>query len=158
MLSRILRVFKRVKGESLSPQELPSDLRMSLSLIEAGCIAFEQTNTCTGLVFKDTKETVSSIKESKQIRVARVECIDREEFPSIRVIFLLKKRKKDPLFYFDCLFSVESEEEMKLLKNLQDQDNLCIVFMDNQTTHTRSFKISREDREKIKEALRGAKT
>lgn len=144
MLSNVLRLFQKVRGDITSDIELSPELKTSLSFIESGCVA-TWINNNTGFVFKGTRDEINSLKQFEYVNLG-FECIKRPEFPSVRMHFELRSRY-DKAQFFDYLFGIESDEDMELLRSLKGQDYFDILFSDSdEIRYSRRVHIKEEER------------
>src|ERR1700758_3316567 len=120
---------------------------MSLSLIESGCLATLLDNK-TAFVFKGSQIEIELLRKTEQILFG-FECIKRPEFPSVRMYFEIRDRENKP-YQFDCLFSIESDEEIRLLSKLKDQDSFNIIFFDSEIRYLKGVNITQEEKKRIK--------
>ncbi len=123
---------------------------MSLSFISSGCLAVPIGDK-TAFVLKESQSEIEMLRGVEQILYG-LECIKRPEFPSVRMYFEIRDRENKP-YQFDCFFGIESDEEVRLLRELKDQDSFNIIFFDSEIGYSRRVNISEEQREKIKSVL-----
>ncbi len=123
---------------------------MSLSFISSGCLAVPIGDK-TAFVLKESQSEIEMLRGVEQILYG-LECIKRPEFPSVRMYFEIRDRENKS-YQFDCFFGIESDEEVRLLRELKDQDSFNIIFFDSEIGYSRRVKISEEQREKIKSVL-----
>ncbi|HLE25273.1 MAG TPA: hypothetical protein VI935_06435 [Thermodesulfobacteriota bacterium] len=123
---------------------------MTLSFMESGCLA-TSLNDMTVFVFKGSHNEIESINNTSQIFFG-LECIKRPEFPSVRMYFDLRDKSKKP-FLFDYFFNIESDEDMKLLGKLAEQDYFDILLFDSIISYSKRVEITKREKEKIKEVL-----
>lgn len=132
---------------------LDHELELTLSLIESGCLATTLENK-TSFIFKGDQRLIDSLKDTEKIRFD-LECIKRKEFPSVVIHFdLLTKARL--LYRFEYFFGIESSEEIKLLKNLKEQDHFDIYFLDSKIEFSKRVSITTEEKEKIGTVLEEA--
>lgn len=132
---------------------LDHELELTLSLIESGCLATTLENK-TSFIFKGDQRLIDSLKDTEKIRFD-FECIKRKEFPSVVIHFdLLSKARL--LYRFEYFFGIESTEEIKLLKNLKEQDHFDIYFLDSKIEFSKRVSITTEEKEKIGTVLEEA--
>ena len=150
MLSQLLKSLKEHTKLKTTRVELPKELMMTLSFIESGCLA-TSLNNMTVFVFKGSHNEIESINKTSQIFFG-LECIKRPEFPSVRMYFDLRDKSNKP-YPFDYFFNIESDEDMKLLGKLLEQDYFDILFFDSRIAHSRRIEIAKKDKEKIEKVL-----
>ena len=134
--------------------ELTHEIKMTLSFMESGCLA-TSLNDMTVFVFKGSHNEIESINKTSQIFFG-LECIKRPEFPSVRMYFDLRDKSNKP-YPFDYFFNIESDEDMKLLGKLLEQDYFDILFFDSRIAHSRRIEIAKKDKEKIEKVLHQAR-
>jgi len=119
LLSSIIRLLNKLMIHKTTRVELTHEIKMTLSFMESGCLA-TSLNDMTVFVFKGSHNEIESINNTSQIFFG-LECIKRPEFPSVRMYFDLRDKSKKP-FLFDYFFNIESDEDMKLLGKLAEQE------------------------------------
>ncbi len=150
MLSSIIRLLNKLMIHKTTRIELSHEIKMTLSFIESGCLA-TSLNNMTVFVFKGSHNEIESINKTSQIFFG-LECIKRPEFPSVRMYFDLRDKSNKP-YPFDYFFNIESDEDMKLLGKLLEQDYFDILFFDSRIAHSRRIEIAKKDKEKIEKVL-----
>ena len=150
MLSNFLNSIKKLRIHKTPTVEFPKELMMTLSFIESGCLA-TSLNNMTVFVFKGSHNEIESINKTTQIFFG-LECIKRPEFPSVRMYFDLRDKSNKP-YLFDYFFNIESDEDMKLLGKLLEQDYFDILSFDSRIAHSRRIEITKKDKEKIEKVL-----
>lgn len=150
MLSNFLNSIKKLRTHKTPTVEFPKELMMTLSFIESGCLA-TSLNNMTVFVFKGSHNEIESINKTSQIFFG-LECIKRPEFPSVRINFDLRYKSNKP-YLFDYFFNIESNEDMKLLENIREQDYLDVLFFDSRIVYSKRIEMTKKDKEKIKEVL-----
>lgn len=150
MLSQLLKSLKEHTKLKTTRVELPKELMMTLSFIESGCLATSLNNK-TAFIYKASHNEIKSIRETSQILFG-LECIKRPEFPSVRILFDIRDKSNKP-YPFDYFFNIESEEEMKLLRNLSEQDHFDMLFFDSSVAYSKRIDIAKKDKEEIKQVL-----
>ena len=150
MLSNFLNSIKKLRTHKTPTVEFPKELMMTLSFIESGCLA-TSLNNMTVFVFKGSHSEIESINKTSQIFFG-LECIKRPEFPSVRINFDLRGKSNKP-YLFDYFFNIESNEDMKLLGNIREQDYLDVLFFDSRIVYSKRIEMTKKDKEKIKEVL-----
>jgi len=143
-------VFRATVCKETTQIELSSEIKMSLSFISSGCLAVPIGDK-TAFVLKESQSEIEMLRGVEQILYG-LECIKRPEFPSVRMYFEIRDRENKS-YQFDCFFGIESDEEVRLLRELKDQDSFNIIFFDSEIGYSRRVKISEEQREKIKSVL-----
>lgn len=143
-------MFRVTVCEKTTQIELSSEIKMSLSFISSGCLAV-LIDDKTAFVLKESQSEIEMLRDIEQILFG-LECIKRLEFPSVRMYFEIRDRENKP-YQFDCFFGIESDEEVRLLSKLKDQDSFNIILFDAEIGYSRRVKISEEQREKIKSVL-----
>ncbi|MGE5445387.1 MAG: hypothetical protein ACM3SR_12430 [Ignavibacteriales bacterium] len=143
-------MFRVTVCEETTQIELSSEIKMSLSFISSGCLAV-LIDDKTAFVLKESQSEIEMLRDIEQILFG-LECIKRLEFPSVRMYFEIRDRENKP-YQFDCFFGIESDEEVRLLSKLKDQDSFNIILFDAEIGYSRRVKISEEQREKIKSVL-----
>ena len=134
---------------------LDHELELTLSLIESGCLATTLENK-TSFIFKADQRLIDSLKDIEKIRFD-VECIKRKEFPSVVIYFdLITNEKK--IYRFEYFFGIESDDEIKLLENLKEQDHFYIYFLATKIEYSKMVTMDKKDREKIIDILDEALT
>ncbi len=155
MLHRILKPFQKAIRDKAKQTEFSSDLKMTLSFIESGCLpAF--LNDKMVFIFKLGLNDIESLKQTDRI-IFEFECIKRLEFPSVRMNFELED-KSNRIYRFDYFFNIESDEDMELLGKLEAQHYFDLIFFDSKINYTKRIEITKEDKEKIKAVLDEAKS
>jgi hypothetical protein len=134
---------------------LDPELELTLSLIESGCLATTLENK-TSFILKGDQRLIDSLKDTETEKIRfDLECIKRKEFPSVVIHFdLLSKARL--LYRFEYFFGIESSEEIKLLKNLKEQDHFDIYFLDSKIEYSKRVSITTEEKEKIGTVLEEA--
>ena len=66
--------------------------------------------------------------------------------------FDLRDKSNKP-YLFDYFFNIESDEDMKLLGKLLEQDYFDILSFDSRIAHSRRIEITKKDKEKIEKVL-----
>ena len=150
MLSSIIRLLNKLMIHKTTRVELTHEIKMTLSFMESGCLA-TSLNDMTVFVFKGSHNEIESINNTSQIFFG-LECIKRPEFPSVRMYFDLRDKSKKP-FLFDYFFNIESDEDMKLLGKLAEQDYFDILLFDSIISYSKRVEITKREKEKIKEVL-----
>ncbi|HEY7536146.1 MAG TPA: hypothetical protein VH878_09425 [Thermodesulfobacteriota bacterium] len=150
MLSNPLKSLKKLIIHKTTAAELPHEIRMALSFIQSGWLA-TSLNDNTVFVFKGSPDEIESLKKTSRIKFG-LECIKRPEFPSVRMYFDLRDNSNKPCHY-DYFFNSESDEEIKLLRKLEEQNYFEILFFDSRILHSSRIKLTKKDKEKIKEVL-----
>lgn len=129
--------------------QLNSELEISLSLIESGCIT-ASVNDKTCFIFKHSQDVIDSLRRVKKITF-ELECLKRPEFPTIVMFFFLEGNNN--LCQFEYSFAIESDQEMELLKNLSEQDRFCIYFFDTKIQYSKTVSLNNIDAERIKSII-----
>ncbi len=150
MLSSIIRLLNKLMIHKRTRVELPHEIKMTLSFIESGCLA-TSLNNMTVFVFKGSHNEIESVNKTSQIFFG-LECIKRPEFPSVRMYFDLRDKSNKP-YLFDYFFNIESDDDMKLLGKLLEQDYFDILFFDSIIAHSRRIEMGKKDKEKIEKVL-----
>ncbi|MGH7901021.1 MAG: hypothetical protein ACRENZ_04725 [Thermodesulfobacteriota bacterium] len=132
---------------------LDPELELTLSLIESGCLATILENK-TSFIFKGDQRLIDSLKNTEKIRFD-LECIKRKEFPSVVIHFYLLSKAR-LLYRFEYFFGIESSEETKLLKNLKEQDDFEIHFLETKIEYSKRVNINTEEKKKIGNVLEEA--
>lgn len=131
------------------PLQLNSELEISLSLIESGCIA-TSINNQTLFVFKHSEDVIDSLRRVEKITF-ELECLKRPEFPTIVMLFCLEGT--DDLYRFEYSFAITSEQDMELLEKLLEQDHFCIYFFDTRIRYSKMVSLNDMDAEDIKSII-----
>jgi len=155
MLHRILKLFQKAIRDESKQTEFSSDLKMTLSFIESGCLPASVDNK-TVFVFKCPQEEVNLLKETENV-LFEFECIKRPEFPSVRLNFEFQD-KSNKTYRFDYFFNIESDEDIELLEKLEDQRYFDLIFFDSKIEYSKRIEITKKDKEKIKAVLDQAKS
>lgn len=129
--------------------QLNSELEISLSLIESGCIT-ASVNDETLFIFKHSKEIIESLRGVEKITF-ELESLKRPEFPTIVMLFCLEGNHN--LYQFEYSFAIGSEQDMELLKKLLEQDHFCIYFFDTKIQYSRMVSLNDIDAEDIKSII-----
>jgi hypothetical protein len=132
--------------------QLNSELEISLSLIESGCIATSINNE-THFIFKHSEDVIESLRSIEKITF-ELECLKRPEFPTIVMLFCLEGTNN--LHRFEYSFAIESEQDMKLLEKLLEQDHFCIYFFDTRIQYSKMVSLNDIDAENIKSIITAA--
>lgn len=136
-----------LKGKNVL--QLNSELEISLSLIESGCIT-ASVNDETYFIFKHSEDVIDSLRRVKKVTF-QLECLKRPEFPTIVMLFFLEGNKN--LYQFEYSFAVESDQEIELLKNLSEQDRFCIYFFDTRIQYSKTVSLNKIDADRIKSIM-----
>lgn len=128
------------------PLQLNSELEISLSLIESGCIA-ASINMETAFIFKESPEVIESLLGVEKI-FFELKCLKRLEFPSVVMSFYLEDNDKNS-YRFEHFFGIDSEEDMELLKKLSDQDHFYLYFFDTRIEYSKRVSLDENDAESI---------
>lgn len=99
------------------------ELGETLDLIESGILPVFVNNQ-VGFIYKDSIQALDKLKNFTFEKLD-IEHIDKPEFPSVCVVFYLKKNNK--LIKTEYFFSNESEEDRSLLSKMSKQDELIII-------------------------------
>jgi hypothetical protein len=150
LLSYILKLIQKIRRNKIDRVELPSELNMSLSFIESGCLA-TLLNNKTAFVLKGSQSEIELLRKTEQILFG-FECIKRPEFPSVRMYFELRGGENKP-YQFDYFFGIESDEDIRLLSKLKDQDYFDILFFNSVIRYSKRVNITQEERKRIKSVL-----
>lgn len=130
--------------------QLNSELEISLSLIESGCMA-TSINSETLFIFKHSQEVIESLRGVEKIAF-ELECLKRPEFPTIVMLFYLEGNDNN-LYQFEYSFAIESEKEMELFKKLLEQGHFYIYFFDTRIQYSKMVSLNNIDTEKIKSII-----
>jgi hypothetical protein len=146
LLSRISKPIQTIAwdGEGLEPS---SEIEMTLSFIESGCLP-TLVNGKTAFILKGPQDEIESLRGAEYL-LFWIRCIKRPEFPSVGIHFELMDRADKP-HRFDCFFSIESEEEMDLLRRLRDQNHFDMLFFDSKIRYLKRVEITGEEKRRIK--------
>lgn len=131
------------------PVQLNSEVELSLSLIESGCITAAVSGE-TIFIFKHSQEVVDSLREVEKITF-KLECLKRPEFPTIVMLFFLEGNSNPCQFEYS--FAIRSEQDMELLKKLADQDQFCIYFFDSKIQYSKMVSLNQSDTKEIKSMI-----
>jgi hypothetical protein len=129
--------------------QLNSELEISLSLIESGCIATSINNE-THFIFKHYQDVIDSLRRVEKTTF-ELECLKRAEFPTIVMLFFLEHNNH--LYQFEYSFAIESDHEIELLKKLSEQDRFCIYFFDTKIQYSKTVSLNNIDSERIKSMI-----
>jgi hypothetical protein len=129
--------------------QLNTELEISLSLIESGCIA-TSINDETLFIFKHSEDVIESLRRVETITF-ELECLKRPEFPTIAMLFCLEGTSD--VYRFEYPFAIESEQDMELLKKLLDQDHFSIYFFDERIRYRKMVSLNDIDAEGIKSMI-----
>ena len=129
--------------------QLNSELEISLSLIESGCIAISINNE-THFIFKHSEDVIESLRSVEKITF-ELECLKRPEFPTIVMLFCLEGT--NDLYRFEYSFAIESEQDMELLEKLLEQDHFCIYLFDTRIQYSKMVSLNDIDAEDIKSII-----
>jgi len=132
--------------------QLNSELEISLSLIESGCIAASINNE-THFIFKHSEDVIESLRSIEKITF-ELECLKRPEFPTIVMLFCLEGT--NDLYRFEYSFAIESEQDMELLEKLLEQDHFYIYFFDTRIQYSKMVSLNDIDAENIKSIITAA--
>jgi hypothetical protein len=141
------------EAQRKKPLQLNSELEISLSLIESGCMAASVNNE-TLFIFKHSKEIIESLRRVEKIAF-QLECLKRPEFPTIVMLFYLECNKKN-LYQFEYSFAIESEQEMELFNKLLEQDHFYIYFFDTRIQYSKMVSLNNNDAKNIKSIINEA--
>jgi hypothetical protein len=125
---------------------LNSELEISLSLIESGCIT-ASVNGETLFIFKHSQDVIDSLRGVEKITF-KLECLKRPEFPTIVMLFRLEGNTN--LYQFEYSFAIASGQDVELLKKLSEQDHFCIYFFDTKIQYSKTVSLNKNDAEDIK--------
>jgi hypothetical protein len=128
---------------------LNSELEISLSLIESGCIATSINNE-TLFIFKHSHDLIESLRRVEKITF-ELECLERPEFPTIVMLFCLEGT--NDLYRFEYSFAIGSEQDMELLEKLLEQDHFYIYFFDTRIQYSKMVSLNKNDAEDIKSII-----
>lgn len=129
--------------------QLNSELEISLSLIESGCVATSINNE-TLFIFKHSEDVIESLRRVEKITF-ELECLKRPEFPTIVMLFCLEGTHGP--YRFEYSFAIESEQDMELLVNLAGQDHFCIYFFHATIRYSKIVSLNDIDVEDIKSTI-----
>lgn len=144
------KFFFKTKAQNEKPLRLNSELEISLSLIESGCIATSVSSE-TLFIIKSSSKTVESLRGSEKVSF-RVECLKRPEFPIIVMLFYLEG-KNNEVYQFDYSFGTESELDMELFRQLSGQTRFHIYFFDNQIRHSKTISLNDAEAKKFQSMI-----
>ena len=130
--------------------QLNSELEISLSLIESGCMA-TSVNDETLFIFKHSRDVIDSLRRLEKITF-ELESLKRSEFPTIVMFFCLEGNNKNG-YRFEYSFAINSDEEMDLLKKLSEQDHFRIYFFDTRIRYSKTVSLNKIDAERIKSII-----
>ena len=130
--------------------EISSDLNLSLSLIDSGCILFEEADEAVFLI-KDSEAIVDTFSELISLKIA-VKAIIRPEFPTILLEIKLKN-KKNVSFKYDYFLSTESIEELNLLEKLNNQSQVELFFYDSCLRNGITFMLDKNENLQLEKAI-----
>jgi hypothetical protein len=131
------------------PLQLNSEIEISLSLIESGCIT-ASINGETLFIFKHSHDVIDSLREVEKITF-KLECLKRPEFPTIVMVFCLEDNTNP--YQFEYSFAIGSEQDIELLKKLADQDHFRIYFFDTKIQYSKRVSFNQNDTEDIKSII-----
>ena len=129
--------------------QLNSELEISLSLIESGCLVTSLNNE-TLFIFKNSKEIIESLRGVEKITF-ELECLKRPEFPTIVMLFCLEGYNN--LYQFEYSFATGSEQDMELFKKLSEQDHFCIYFFDTKIQYSKLVSLNKNDADEFKSII-----
>lgn len=122
--------------------QLPAELEIELSVIDSGIIITSIDNEID-IILKDSDEMTSSLSELTAANL-KFTYIDRPEFPSVNSELRLKTAKGLSVKY-DYFFNCESDFELNLLNEIQNQKVISLfLFSDIVVKH---FGIKLEDKD-----------
>jgi len=147
LISNLKKLLRKYCQHNREYFEIDSELEITLSLIESGCLA-TLINNRTIFIYKGAQEIIDSIGDINEISFD-LNCIKRQEFPSVVMQFYLIN-KNNKTYKFEYFFGIESEQDMKLLECLKDQDHFNIYFMDSNLQFSKRIPISEIDKDSIK--------
>lgn len=150
MLSFILKPFVVRNRDKIEIPELDPDTELSVSLIESGCV-FILINGRTALLIKSGEREIGSFEKSGSISL-EFELIERLEFPSLGAYVNIYDAQGNPT-RFEYFFSLESGDEIELLKKLIEQNYLDIVFYTTEIRHIKRTTINNEQKEDLASLL-----
>lgn len=150
MLSFILKPIKGIMGDNIELPEIDPDTRLSISLIEAGCM-FVLLNGHTTLLIKGEQEQIEAFEISDRISLD-FELIERPEFPSIGAYVKIHDAEGRPT-RFEYFFSLESAEETGLLEKLVEQDYMDIIFYTTDIQHVKRTTMNNEQKQELASLL-----
>ncbi len=149
MVPHVIKSFLGSDVQREKPLQLNSELEISLSLIESGCIAVF-VNGETLFIFRHSQDVIDSLRDVKKITF-KLECLKRPEFPTIVMLFSLEGDTNP--FQFEYSFAIGSEQDMELLKKLAEQDHFCIYFFDTKIQYSKRVSLNQNDTEDIKSII-----
>jgi 3-oxoacyl-[acyl-carrier-protein] synthase III len=129
---------------------LNSELEISLSLIESGCLA-TSVNNQTVFIFKHSREIIESLRGVEKIAF-ELKCLKRPEFPTIVMLFYLEGNNNN-LYQFEYSFAIEAEQEMELFKKLLEHDHFYIYFFDTRIQYSKMVSLNNNDAKNIKSII-----
>lgn len=130
--------------------EVSNELNLALSLIDSGCILFEEADKAVFLI-KDSETIIDTFSELKSLRLD-TKAIIRPEFPTILVEIMLRN-KKNVSFKYDYFLSTESEEELILIEKLNNQIQVELFFFDSFIRNGIKFILDKNENLQLKKAL-----
>ena len=149
MISNLKKLIKRCCQPNRESFEINSELEIALSLIESGCLATLIDNRTT-FIYKGAQEIIDSIGDINEISFD-LNCIKKQEFPSVVMQFYLVSNINK--FKFEYFFALESQQEMRLLESLKDQDHFDIYFIDSNLEFSKRIPIREIDKDSIRSVI-----
>ena len=149
MVPQVVKPLPSSDAQRKKPLQLNSELEISLSLIESGCIT-ASVNGETLFIFKHSQDVIDSLREVEKITF-KLECLKRPEFPTIIMLFCLEGNTNP--YQFEYSFAIGSEQDMVLLRKLADQDHFRIYFFDTKIQYSKMVSLNQNDTEDFKSII-----
>jgi hypothetical protein len=153
LVPQVVKSFLSPNARGKRPLQLNSELELSLSLIESGCITASVRGE-TVFIFKNSQDIIDSLR-GVEVITFKLECLKRPEFPTIVVHFCLGGNTNP--YQFEYSFAIGSEQDMELLKKLVEQDHFFIYFFDTKIQYTKRVSLNQNDTEEIRSIISEAK-
>ncbi len=134
---------------------LSADTEISLSIIESGCLSISPKEQ-TMFIIKDNPQTLNDMRNIRDIAL-EWELIERPEFPTIGLFITIVSESGNRKKY-DNYFNLDSDEEIKLAKQLSKQDSFILLFYNEQIEYSKRIDLTNEHKNKLNMILIQAKT
>lgn len=149
MVPQVVKPLPSSDAQRKKPLQLNSELEISLSLIESGCIT-ASVNGETLFIFKHSRDVIDSLRVVQKITF-KLECLKRPEFPTIVMLFCLEGYTNP--YQFEYSFPIASEQDMELLKKLAEQDHFFIYFFDTKIQYSKMVSLNQNDTKDLKSII-----
>ena len=141
-------------NDNVQSTVLSADTEISLSIIESGCLAISSKKQ-TIFIIKDNAETLNDMRHIRDITL-EWELIKRPEFPTIGLMITIESESGN-IKKYDNFFNIDSDEEIKLAKQLSNQNSFNVFFYNECIEHSKSINLTNEHKNKLNILLIQAK-